>query len=82
MIKPPRSSRGDLDRRIGAKISVERVSRSLSLETVATFLKVSEADLTSIEAGSTSLKPETILLLCDLFDVLPSWFFPEQCSGS
>jgi transcriptional regulator with XRE-family HTH domain len=64
-----------IDAEIGARVKARRKLRKLSHEDVARHLRCSASQVMRYEAGSSSLKPETLIKLAGLYSCKPGYFF-------
>jgi NitT/TauT family transport system substrate-binding protein len=64
-----------LDRHVGARIQLRRLQLGMTRERVAKVLRLGPSRIALIESGVVSIRSRWLDLLCDLFDVQPSYFF-------
>jgi transcriptional regulator with XRE-family HTH domain len=58
---------GNLEEQLGTRMKSLRLARSLPVEALAGHLGITELQVAGIEAGKQQLKPEHLLLVCELF---------------
>ena len=69
-------SQMNADRWIGKRIRMAREAfPAMNPELVASYLQISVQEFAELEAGHVRPSPDQIMLLADLMDVSPSWFF-------
>ena len=69
-------SEARMDHLLGERIKKARkASPAMTSELVASFLQISLSELAELEAGHLRPTADQIMLLADLMDVSPSWFF-------
>jgi transcriptional regulator with XRE-family HTH domain len=64
-----------IDAHVALRLRRKRLERGFSQAHVATYLTITVSELESYEAGANRVSPENMLRLCDLFQVVPSYFF-------
>ena len=67
---------------IGKRIRMAREAfPAMSPELVARYLQITVQEFAKFEAGQLRPSPDQIMLMADLMDVSPSWFFARHSAA-